>query len=144
LADGTIDMVVSDHSPCTPDLKEGGFDEAWGGIASLELRLPAVWTEARRRGFGIADVARWLSTAPAAFAGIDAGAIEPGRRADLVAWDPGAEWTVLPDRLLQRHPVTPYSGRRLRGSVRTTMVRGRMVFDGGRIVEGAGGLLERT
>lgn len=144
LADGTIDMVVSDHSPCTPELKEGGFDKAWGGIASLELRLPAVWTEARRRGFGIAELARWLSTAPAAFAGINAGAIEPGRRADLVAWDPGAEWTVLPDRLLQRHPVTPYSGRRLRGSVRTTMVRGRMVFDGGRIVEGAGGLLERT
>ena len=82
---------VSDHSPCTPELKEGGFDKAWGGIASLELRLAATWTGARRRGLGIADITRWLSTAPAAFAGIDSGAIEPGRRADLVVWDPETE-----------------------------------------------------
>jgi len=143
LADGVLDMVVSDHSPCTPDLKQGGFDRAWGGIASLELRLPAVWTEAHRRGHGIADVVRWVAAAPAALAGIDTGAIERRRRADVVVWDPEARGVVEPGRLAQRHHLTPYAGRELRGVVRSTLVRGTMVFDDGRFVTGAGGLLER-
>jgi len=144
LADGTIDMVVSDHSPCSPDLKAGGFDVAWGGIGSLELRLPVVWTEAARRGFTIADVARWTSAAPARLAGLDTGTIAEGMRADLLVWDPDAEWVVEPETLHQRHPVTPYAGRAVRGSVRTTLVRGRMVYDAGTIHEGAGRLLERA
>ncbi len=124
LADGTIDMVVSDHSPCTADLKQGGFDTAWGGIASLELRLPLVWTEAMDRGFGFADLARWLCTAPARLAGLDTGTIAPGRRADLVVWDPEATSIVDPLRMAQRHPITPYAGRSLRGRVVSTIVGG--------------------
>jgi allantoinase len=124
LRDGTIDMVVSDHSPCPGDLKRGGFHAAWGGIASLELRLPLVWTAARARGFGIGQLARWLCTGPAALAGIDSGVIAPGRRADLVVWDPEATFVVAPERLAQRHPITPYAGRTLQGVVRTTIVRG--------------------
>jgi len=124
LAEGTIDMVVSDHSPCTGDLKRGGFDTAWGGIASLELRLPLVWTEAVRRGFGLADLTRWLCTAPARLAGLDTGSIAPGQRADLVVWDPEAVVIVDPMRMTQRHPITPYAGRSLRGRVASTIVRG--------------------
>lgn len=124
LADGTIDMVVSDHSPCPGDLKQGGFHAAWGGIASLELRLPVVWTEASRRGFGIPDLARWLCAAPARLAGIASGAIVPGNRADLVVWDPEATVVVAPEALAQRHPITPYAGRSLQGRVLATIVRG--------------------
>lgn len=144
LVAGDIDMVVSDHSPCTPELKEGGFDRAWGGIASLELRLPLMWTEAARRGLAIADVAKWTATAPARFAGLPSGRIEAGLRADLVIWDPEHRWTVDPETLLQRHPSTPYAGRELIGAVRATLVRGRTVFDAGRILPGTGNLLERT
>jgi allantoinase len=124
LADGTIDMVVSDHSPCTGDLKRGGFDTAWGGIASLELRLPLVWTEAVHRGFSFSDLTRWLCTAPARLAQLDTGSITPGQRADLVVWDPEAVTIVEPLRMTQRHPITPYAGRSLRGRVASTIVRG--------------------
>jgi allantoinase len=136
-------MVVSDHSPCSPNLKRGGFDRAWGGIASLELRLPIMWTEARERGFGVTDVIRWTASAPAEFGGIPAGAIEPGRRADLVVWDPNAERVVDASTLFQRHPVTPYAGRILQGAISATLVRGRMVFGDGKVVAGTGNLLER-
>jgi len=144
LADGIIDMVVSDHSPCPPGLKEGGFDEAWGGIASLELRLPIMWTEAARRGFDVADVVRWTATAPAELAGLDTGSIVAGRRADLAVWDPDTDLVVEPAAMFQRHPVTPYAGRSLRGVVRSTFVRGRMGYDDGQVRTGAGRLLERT
>ena len=124
LAAGTIDMVVSDHSPCPGDLKQGGFAEAWGGIASLELRLPVMWTEAQRRGLGIGDLARWLCAAPAKLAALETGEIAPGLRADLVVWNPDATIVVDPAGLAQRHPITPYAGRSLRGRVETTIVRG--------------------
>ena len=127
LAAGTIDMVVSDHSPCPTDMKEGGFDTAWGGISSIELRLPAVWTEARSRGHSIAEVAEWLCAAPARLIGLDTGAIAVGSRADLVVWDPDAAFTVTADSLHQRHPQTPYLGRDLFGVVHSTYVRGKMV-----------------
>ena len=127
LADGDIDLVVSDHSPCTPELKRldvGDFGLAWGGIASLQVALPAVWSGARARGVPLTDVVRWMSAAPARQAGLPAkGAIAVGRDADLVAFAPDERWTV--DRLLHRNPVTPYAGRELTGVVRRTWLRGR-------------------
>jgi allantoinase len=123
LAAGTIDMVVSDHSPCSPELKKGDFASAWGGIASLQFTLPAVWTEARKRGHTIADVARWTSEAPSRLASLDRkGTIVPGKDADLVVWNPDAAFVV--ENVLHRHALTPYRGRTLTGVVEQTYVRG--------------------
>ncbi|MFI6786366.1 allantoinase AllB [Nonomuraea sp. NPDC050383] len=128
LARGVLDCVVSDHSPSTADLKVPDFAAAWGGVASLQLGLSAVWTEAARRGYGLADVARWMSTHPAAIAEISRkGAIKPGNDADLVAFDPDAPNLVDAGRLHHRNPVTPYHGRTLKGVVLTTWLRGRPV-----------------
>ncbi|MGY1815096.1 allantoinase AllB [Blastococcus sp. SYSU D00820] len=131
LADGDVDLVVSDHSPCTPELKRldvGDFGLAWGGIASLQVGLPAVWTGARARGIGLAQVVGWMSAAPARLAGLPGkGAIAVGKDADLVAFAPEERWTV--ERLLHRNPVTPYAGRELTGVVRRTWLRGE-VADG--------------
>jgi allantoinase len=131
LEDGTLDLVASDHSPCPPAMKEGGdFVKAWGGIASLELGLAAVWTGASIRRIGLDRVAQWLSSAPAALAGLQAtkGRVAPGLDADLAVWNPSAEWVVDQRRLHQRHPVTPYHGRTLCGRVVETYVRGRLVY----------------
>jgi allantoinase len=146
---GVIDCVVSDHSPCPPALKridQGDFAAAWGGIASVQLSLAVVWTQARERGWRVADVARWMSAAPAALAGLPAkGAIAVGRDADLVAFAPDDPFTVEPGWLLHRHKLTPYDGQRLTGVVRRTWLRGREVFCSGRGVLGrpAGQLFER-
>ncbi|HXZ73953.1 MAG TPA: allantoinase AllB [Streptosporangiaceae bacterium] len=130
LADGLIDAVVSDHSPCPPSLKQrasGDFAAAWGGISSLQLGLPVVWTQARRRGHSLADVARWMATGPATLAGVPGkGVIAPGYDADLVAFDDAARFTVDPARLRHRHAVTPYAGRTLTGVVRRTWLRGQL------------------
>jgi len=136
LADGTIDQVVTDHSPCIPSLKlpeEGDFENAWGGIASLQLGLASVWSEAGRRGFNVRDLSRWMSRAPAALLGITgrAGTICPGARADLLAWRPDASFTVEAADLLQRHPITPYLGQNLYGVVDHTWVRGHHVLRNG-------------
>ncbi|MGH9246970.1 MAG: allantoinase AllB [Acidimicrobiales bacterium] len=149
LAAGTIDMVVSDHSPAPATMKStasGDFGAAWGGISSLQLRLPLTWTEARHRGFGFDALAGWLAHAPARLVGLAdrKGAIAPGRPADLVLFDPDAEFVVEPERLEHRHPVSPYGGVRLRGRVEVTVLRGRIVYQDGRLVETAAGtLLER-
>ncbi|MEU6710762.1 allantoinase AllB [Nonomuraea sp. NPDC046802] len=128
LAAGVLSCVVSDHSPSTADLKVPDFATAWGGIASLQLGLPAVWTEAARRGHGLGDVVRWMSTNPAAFANISGkGAIKPGNDADLVAFDPAADNPVDASLLHHKNPVTPYHGRTLKGTVLTTWLRGRPV-----------------
>ncbi|QIQ01944.1 allantoinase AllB [Streptomyces liangshanensis] len=145
LADGTIDCVVSDHSPCTTDLKTPDFATAWGGISSLQLGLPAVWTEARRRGHTLADVARWMSTGPAALAGLAGkGAVEAGRDADLVVLAPDATFTVDPAALQHRNPVTAYAGRTLHGVVRSTWLRGTRIAHEGTLTEPAGRLIERN
>ncbi|MFI9272736.1 allantoinase AllB [Kitasatospora sp. NPDC052896] len=136
LAAGEFIAIVSDHSPSTPDLKllkrfggSGDFAAAWGGIASLQLGLPAIWTEARRRGHQLTDVVRWMSAGPAALVGLEGskGAIAVGRDADLVAFDPDAGFAVVADELHHRNPVTPYAGKTLTGVVRTTWLRGRVV-----------------
>jgi allantoinase len=121
----------------------GDFTRAWGGIASLELSLAAVWTGARARGAAAADLARWLSAAPAALAGLAdrKGRIEAGLDADLVVWDPGTSFVVIPERLLQRHKTTPYAGRRLYGAVHTTFVRGGRVWENQRLARTHGGKL---
>jgi allantoinase len=134
LRDGTIDFVVSDHSPCTPALKhpdDGDFLAAWGGIATLGLTLPIVWSEARRRGFGLADVARWLCEGPARFAGLERGILRPGARADLVAWDPEAGWTCGPQDAQFRNKVSPWFGRTLTGRTVTTWRAGRTIWHDG-------------
>jgi allantoinase len=126
LVAGDIDLVVSDHSPCTPDLKRleaGDFGQAWGGIASLQVTLPVVWTGARARGIGLAAVVRWMAEAPARLAGLPGkGAIAVGKDADLVAFAPEERWTV--GKLEHRNPVTPYAGSDLVGAVRKTWLRG--------------------
>jgi allantoinase len=131
LRDGIIDCVVSDHSPCPPELKRrggGDFGAAWGGISSVQLALPVVWTQARRRGFALDDVAGWMAAGPARMAGLDGkGAIVPGHDADLVAFAPDESFVVDPARLYHRHPLTPYAGARLDGVVRRTWLRGRPV-----------------
>lgn len=128
LASGLIELVVSDHSPCTPALKRGDFAHAWGGIAGLQFVLPIVWTNASRRGFSLADVARWCCEAPARLARLERkGAIQPGRDADFVIWSPEESFVVTPDLIEHRHKVTPYLGEELRGVVKETWVRGRRV-----------------
>ncbi|HLK47753.1 MAG TPA: allantoinase AllB [Bryobacteraceae bacterium] len=134
---GDIDLIATDHSPCPPDMKErgaGSFREAWGGIASLELGLPIVWTEAQRRGIGIACIVRWMSEQPAKLAGLESrkGAIREGLDADLVFFDPDRERKIDAARLNHRHPITPYHGEMLRGEVITTFLRGEPVYDRGR------------
>jgi allantoinase len=127
-------MVVSDHSPCAPALKQlerGDFAGAWGGIAGLQLALPVVWTEACRRGLGLADLVRWMSEGPARLAGLDGrkGRIAAGHDADLVVWRPEARFRVDPARIRHRHRVTPYAGEELAGVVDETFVRGEPAGD---------------
>jgi allantoinase len=134
LADGDIDCVVSDHSPCTPELKRldvGDFGLAWGGVSSLQLGLPAVWTGARARGHGLADVVRWMAERPARLAGLTRkGRLAVGADADLCVFAPDEEFVVDAARLHHRNPVTPYAGRRLDGVVRSTWLAGRPVQPG--------------
>lgn len=138
LYDGTIDMIASDHSPCPPELKKketGRFDQAWGGIASLGLALPVIWTglldrHPERRVGGLELIAKWLASEPARLAGLTGrkGALAPGYDADLVVFDPKAEWTISVDDLWFRHKLSPYIGATLRGRVLETYLRGECIF----------------
>ena len=134
LADGLITCVVSDHSPCTPELKRrdtGDFAAAWGGIASVQLGLPVIWSAARARGHSLAAVVEWMARRPAELVGLhDKGRIAVGADADLVAFDPDDTFVVEPARLHHKNPVTPYAGKKLHGVVRTTWLRGQAVTGG--------------
>jgi len=136
LRTGVIDMVVTDHSPCPPEMKRldvGKFNEAWGGIASLSVALPVMWTDCVRRGFALGDLARWMSAAPAALAGLSGrvGALKAEADANFVVFDDAAEFVVKEDGLHYRHKISPYMGERLRGVVRETYLRGERVFGEG-------------
>jgi allantoinase len=148
LGDGTIDFIATDHSPCPPAMKlpeEGDFLRAWGGIASLQLSLPAVWTQAHSRGYPVSRLAEWLCAGPARLAGLTGrkGAIAVGCDADLVIWNPDATFRVDAARLHHRHKVTPYAGRELAGVVETTFLRGRKIFERGEFLSPAAGQVLR-
>ena len=131
LKDKTLDLVVTDHSPCPPAMKrlaEGNFRTAWGGIASLSVALPLMWTEASQRGFTLLDLAQWMSAGPARLAGCDErkGRIAAGCDADFVVFDSDREFVVTEDKLHYRHSISPYLGETLRGVVKATYLRGRL------------------
>jgi allantoinase len=140
LIDGTIDLIATDHSPCPPHMKRlqptqqgeqpGRFDLAWGGIPSLSTAISVLWTECTRRELSLSQLAHWTSAAPARLAGLATyiGSIEPGKHANLVAFDPDVLFTLTPDMLHYRHKISPYLGETLRGQVRSTWLRGHRVF----------------
>ncbi|WP_315096153.1 allantoinase AllB [uncultured Cellulomonas sp.] len=131
--DGTIDAIVSDHSPSTPDLKNTDFGLSWGGIAGLQLGLSVVWTEARRRGIALDALLPLVTTGPARIAGLDAGALTVGAPAHLVAFAPDEERVVDVHALEHRNPVSPYDGATLAGAVRTVWLHGRVVVADGQV-----------
>jgi allantoinase len=141
---GLIDTIGSDHSPAPPELKHlatGDLQRAWGGIASLQLALPVVWTAARRRGATLTDLVDWMGRCPARLVGLGdgKGSLAPGYDADLVVFDPEAELTVTPGMLHHRHKVTPYEGQTVRGRVEMTFLRGRRIYDAGRFGDAPSG-----
>jgi allantoinase len=144
LDSGLIDMVTTDHSPCLPPMKrgeEGRWDLAWGGIASLGLALPVMWTAMHQRGIKLERIGEWMAAAPARLAGFAGkkGSIAPGADADFVVFDPDAKWTVTSGDLHFRHKVSPYLGAELHGRVVETWLRGEPVFRAGQFAEAARG-----
>jgi allantoinase len=137
LRTGVIDMIVSDHSPCTADLKlmeKGDFLAAWGGIAALQFSLPVIWTQAEKRGFGLTELTRWMSAAPARLAGLEKckGKLAVGFDADIVIFQPEREFKVEPEIIEFKNKLTPYAGMNLRGVVEASFVRGEKVYERGR------------
>jgi allantoinase len=152
LGSGAIDLIATDHSPCPPAMKlldEGDFLHAWGGIASLQLALPSVWTEAWSRGYSVErltqSIGQWLCTAPARLAGLSGrkGSIAVGCDADFAIWNPDRAFRVDAASLQHRHKVTPYEGRELMGTVETTFLRGEKVFDRGAFAKSPAGRVLR-
>jgi allantoinase len=146
LAEGVLDFVASDHSPCSPNLKAieiGDFVKAWGGVSGLQLALPVVWTEAAQRGHTLVDIARWMSAGPARLAGLTGkkGAIAARCDADFVVFADTETTVVTPDSVQHRHKVTPYAGETLRGVIHATYLRGTRVAERGRVVAGELGAL---
>jgi allantoinase len=136
LQEGVIDLVATDHSPCPPEMKrlsERDFRTAWGGISSLSLALPVMWTEASGRGFTLVEIARWMAEGPARLAGCESqkGRIAKGFDADFVVFEPEAEFIATKEHLPYRHRVSPYLGEKLLGAVKATYLRGNCVFADG-------------
>jgi allantoinase len=133
LRDGIIDLIATDHSPCPPSMKAGNFLEAWGGIASLSVALSVIWTEMRERGLPLENLARWMAAQPARLAGLEErkGSLAAGYDADLVVFDPDAQFTLGTEDLHYRHLVSPYLGENLYGKVRATFLRGAPVYQQG-------------
>ncbi len=139
LADGTIEFIVSDHSPCTPALKHidtGDIEHAWGGISSLQFGLSIIWSEAAERGYSLAQVIDWMATRPAIFAGLGErkGKIAPGFDADLIVFDPDDSYTITTEMIKYRHKITPYEGRKVNGVVLSSYVRGHKVYEDGELL----------
>jgi len=133
ITDGRLDFIVSDHSPCTPELKHidtGDIEKAWGGISALQFGISLVWTEAKQRGFSLVDIVRLMSTETAKFAGLDSvkGEIRIGNHADFLVFDPNTEFTITNEMIKHRHNITPYAGRKVTGQVQHTFVRGHHVY----------------
>ena len=131
--DGRIDFIVSDHSPCTPELKHidtGDIEKAWGGISALQFGLPLIWTQAKERGFSLVDLARLMSSETAKFAGLNTikGQISVGFHADFLVFDANKSYTITNDMIKHRHNITPYAGRRMTGQILHTYVRGHHVY----------------
>lgn len=136
LQEGVIDFVATDHSPSPPDMKEigsGNLMKAWGGIASLQLALPVLWTAARQRNIPVTNMVKWLSSNPAKLPGLNKlkGKIARGYDADLVVWDPDKKFTVTAERLHHKHKTTPYLNRELYGVVEQTWLAGKLIYDHG-------------
>ncbi len=136
LSEGLIDLVATDHSPCPPEMKcsgTGDFLKAWGGISSLQLSLPVMWTQLQKRGYSINHLVKWMCHAPAQLAGLaeQKGRIAAGYDADLVVWKPEESIRLEPSQLHHRHKLTPYAGQVLNGVVETTFVRGQKSYDHG-------------
>lgn len=141
LKDGIIDFIVSDHSPCTPQLKHlasGDVEKAWGGILALQFGLPLIWTESKQRGFDLTDISHWMSAQTAKFIGLDhiKGHIAPGYHADFVVFDDGAEYEISNEMIKHRHKMTPYEGRTVIGRVERTYLRGQRVYDNEQFING--------
>jgi len=133
IRDGRLDFIVSDHSPCTPELKHidtGDIEKAWGGISALQFGISLIWTEAKERGFTLVDITRLMATETAKFAGLDSvkGAIKTGNHADFLVFDPNAQFTITNEMIKHRHNITPYAGRKVTGQVAHTFVRGHHVY----------------
>lgn len=143
LHQGLIDCVVTDHSPCVPGLKlfeAGDVLHAWGGIASLQLGLPSVWSRASARGFSLEQLVQLMATAPADFIGQpQKGRIAVGADADLVVWEPETRFTLTPEQLFFKHPVSPYLSQELLGKVQRTYLRGQLIFAEGQHKDVPGG-----
>lgn len=141
---GLIDFVVSDHSPCTPNLKHldsGDLQKAWGGISSLQFGLPVMWSQAKQHGIDLQQMSEWMSLRPAKFLGLSdrKGKIAPGYDADIIAFSPEKDFVINTDIIQHKNKVTPYEGRKLKGVVEKTFVRGRVVYERGKLTIAPGG-----
>jgi allantoinase len=139
LKDGTLDFIVTDHSPATPDLKKidtGNLKEAWGGIASIQFSLPVVWTAAKKRGFSTNEITNLMSTHVTKFIGLEhsKGKLQKGYDADIVVWDPEQKFTVEASAIQYRHKISPYVGEELSGVIKQTYVGGKKVYENGNFI----------
>jgi allantoinase len=139
LEEGIINFITSDHSPCTPELKNleaGNFEKAWGGISSLQFALPVIWTECKQRGYSLEQLINWMSKQPAKFIGKDqqTGQISPGFDADLVCWNPDKKYIIKKEAIHHKNKLTPYEGESLYGVVNATFLRGQKVYENGQFL----------